>query len=749
VGRRALIIGIEDYPSVSDGSIDAKLPGTLGSALAFRDWLSAKWDAEQVAAADRQLIFCSEPIVQGGRPAARDDILQALLDLRSSGQNATEEFFFFFSGHGFSFVSPGARADMLIASNYKSMDLSGASACLNLDQTVYWLRQELGPGWQYYFVDACRNQLDGTKIAAGPLGLPNNPQTTGEATSFLLQSTIPAATAAVDGKFSSELMAGLKGRSTAKTWDETDADAMLVRYDTLRAYVRERMKTQRIYNKVEGEGGEADGIIARLKPAPSSKCEVRIEGSARSVSGFIEIVGRRTGRRRTALSGTSTQLDLKPDRYAVNIDLDEGHLRDNGREVTVLDDQVLTFQFDPVKSAPTFRESMRTFSDIVVPGGASIELHELITGERQIFRSGMPRAVPDGRYAATLRDRDDRVVKSDVVVVGQGQVVDVTDWSNSPPQTTIATRLPNKQGAVLFSETLAPVSDPDLGIWLALLGGGRILDGIDQRTYSKIAALPLHDFAAEVPGSSPLYLLAGFDDPATRLMVGVSAPGEGTIWKDAAQPGDLAGIRECYLPRQAGSQLVSLRIGDAPVYTVGSLASQNRATLMTLTLDEDEAPLVSQYLLPLGRLVGHLHPFIVSRLAGRNHLSDVKMLAQSVRAFRNRRDVSRSLPEFALESILNANWVDPVASALAAYELIRRGRTQRLAEVVHNLTTYFPELPDGAALTRRAGLGDVPYRPTPLFLDGLRAFEHIEQKLPLPAANLDYTSPWTAWREAR
>src|SRR4029077_12750278 len=105
----------------------------------------------------------------------------------------------------------------------------------------------------------------------------------------------------------------------------------------------------------------------------------------------------------------------------------------------------------------------------------------------------------------------------------------------TPPQTTIATRLPNKQGAVLFSETLAPVSDPDLGIWLALLGGGRILDGIDQRTYSKIAALPLHDFAAEVPGSSPLYLLAGFDDPATRLMVGVSAPGEGTIWKDAAQ----------------------------------------------------------------------------------------------------------------------------------------------------------------------------------------------------------------------
>ena len=749
MGHRALIIGIEDYPSVSDDSIDAKLAGTLNSALAFRDWLLAKWDAEQVAAADRQIIFCSEPIVQDGRHAARDDILQAMLDLRSSGQNATEEFFFFFSGHGFSFVSPGARADMLIASNYKSMELSGASSCLNLDQSIYWLRQELGPGWQYYFVDACRNQLDGTKIAPGSLGLPNNPQTTGEATSFLLQSTIPAATAAVDGTFSQELMAGLKGRSTAKTWDETDPDAMLVRYDTLRAYVRERMKTQRIYNKVEGEGGEADGIIIRLKPAPSSKCDVRIEGSAGSVSGFIDIDGRRTGRRRTALSGTSTQLDLKPDRYAVSIELDQGHVRDNGRDVTVLDDAVLTFQFDPATSAPTLGESMRTFSDIVVPGGASIELHELVTGERQVFRNDMPRAVPDGRYATILRDRDNRVVKSDVVVVGAGQVIDVTGWSNGPPRTTIATRLPNEQGALSFSETLAPVSDPDLGIWLALLGGGKILNGIDQRTYSKIGAFPLHDFGAEVPGSSPLYLLAGFDDPTTRLKVGVSTPEQVTIWTDATQPGDLIGIRECYLQRSAGSQLVSLRVGDAAAYTVASLTSQNRATLMTLTLDEDGAPIVSQYLLPLGRLAGNLDPFIASQLAGRNHLSDVKMLAQSVRAFRNRRDISTSFPEFALENVLYAKWVDPITPALAAYELIRRGRTQSLAEVVHNLTTYFPELPDDAALARLAGLGDAPYRPTPLFLDGLRAFEHIEQKLPLPAANLDYTSPWTAWREAR
>lgn len=750
MGHRALIIGVEDYPSVSDGSIEGKLLGTLDAAVAFRDWLTAKWNSENIPDAERQIIFCSEPVVAGGRPAARDDIVQGLLDLKAAGQNSTEELFFFFSGHGFSFVAPGARADMLIASNYRSMDLSGATACLNLDQAVYWLRQELGPGLQYYFVDACRNQLDGTRIAPGALGLPNNPQTTGEATSFLLQSTVPAATAAVDGKFSNELLAGLKGRSTAKTWDEADPDAMLVRYDTLRMYVRERLKTQRIHNKVEGEEGESDGIIARLKPAPSSKCEIRLQGFAGAVAGFVEINGRRAGRRRTSLTGPSTLLDLKPDRYSVRVDLTEGRVRDNDRDVTLFDDDVLTFEADTAGTPPELHPGSRSLSDIVVPGEISIELHELTTGERQIFRNDAFRAVPKGRYAATVRDRDQRVVKTDLVVVGAGQTVNVTDWRNSTPHVAIAARLPNLGGGVDFSESLGgPVSDPDLGIWLALLGGGRILACVGGADFSKIAPFPLHDFSGEVVGSSPLYVLAGFDDPTVALQIGVSGLAGPTTWHPAMQPGDLAGVREFYLRRHAGPQLVSFRIDSSQAYTIASLASPNRATLIILTLDEDGAPLVSQYLLPLGTLVGNLHPLVSSRIAGRNQLSDVKMLAETIRAFRSRRDVWKALPDHTLDEVLYMKWVDPIVSALAAYELLRRGRTEALPEVVRNLTTYFPDLPDGAALARLAKLRDDPYRPIPLFLDGLRAFADIEQELPLPAANLDYTSPWTAWRGAR
>src|SRR5262249_15776138 len=112
---RALIIGIENYAAVEDGSLAKSLPGTVKSAGDFKDWLSAKWRAEGVGETDTQMIICSEPALSGGRPATTKSILSAILELKRDGQGATDEFFFFFSGRGFSFVDNGFRADMLVA----------------------------------------------------------------------------------------------------------------------------------------------------------------------------------------------------------------------------------------------------------------------------------------------------------------------------------------------------------------------------------------------------------------------------------------------------------------------------------------------------------------------------------------------------------------------------------------------------------------------------------------------------------
>src|SRR4051794_39819440 len=93
---RALIIGIENYAAVDDGSLAKSLPGTVESAGNFKDWLSAKWKAEGVADADTQMIVCSEPALPGGRSATTKSILSAILELKRDGQGATDEFYFFF-----------------------------------------------------------------------------------------------------------------------------------------------------------------------------------------------------------------------------------------------------------------------------------------------------------------------------------------------------------------------------------------------------------------------------------------------------------------------------------------------------------------------------------------------------------------------------------------------------------------------------------------------------------------------------
>ena len=74
---RALIIAIEKYPNVSDGSMAKELPGTLEAGKAFRAWLTEKWRREGKAPADTQLIFCSEPKLDG-EGASRDEVLNAL-----------------------------------------------------------------------------------------------------------------------------------------------------------------------------------------------------------------------------------------------------------------------------------------------------------------------------------------------------------------------------------------------------------------------------------------------------------------------------------------------------------------------------------------------------------------------------------------------------------------------------------------------------------------------------------------------
>jgi len=746
---RALIIGIEQYPDVRDGSIAKSLPETSKSASDFRDWLLAKLMAEGVNAADTHLLL--QPVARGlnrgdlGGHPDRDSRDQEQGPERHGGILLLLQRTRLFIRRG---RNPFRHA---VASDFKSTTLSGG-ACLNLDKTIYWIRQHLGPGRHYYFVDACRNVLDETQIRPGGLLLPSNPQSSEEASTYVLQSANQGGVAAADGVFSDVLVSGLRGKGSAKTWDDRYDDAMVVRYDSLRKHMQDALKPREIYGTFAGVQGPEDAIFTTLRPVPTATCTVELDDAIAGAGGTIVCVGRRNATPlRTPVAGKSTGVRLTPDWYRVSFEsAGTGSVAAGPVNVEMYDDTKLRL---PV-AGPAGQANLNEIADgplteIVLPIGTSIELRDAASGTSTEFSGSVQRRIPKGRYSAVFRDDRARVVKRTDINIGDGNaVVDIGNWRASAPHVSIADKFPPDPRGVDFSESLgAPVSDPDLDLWLAIIGGGRILGSAPFVDYSKIAKLPLVDFSEEAPGSSPIYVLAAFEDVATRFDVGLSQAAEAS-WTTAKEPDGMPGIRHCLLRPPAGQQLISFRINGRAPYRVASLRSENRAKLVTVTLDQDNSQRISQYLLPIGKLLPELNQDVRARIERRNQLSDVRLLAQSARAFRRRRDVWKTVSDYALNDVLDSKWVDPIASALAAYELLRRGRSDLISVVVQNMITYFPELPDTRALAVLAGRLPVEYGGVPFFLDGLRAFPGIEQILPLPASKLDYNSPWTAWRGA-
>ncbi len=103
-----------------------------------------------------------------------------------------------------------------------------------------------------------------------------------------------------------------------------------------------------------------------------------------------------------------------------------------------------------------------------------------------------------------------------------------------------------------------------------------------------------------------------------------------------------------------------------------------------------------------------------------------------------------------LYDTLNGKWLNPLMAIMSSYELIRRGRVDRLGTAIRNLRAFFSDIPDTDVLANLAGTerdGVWPSRP-PLFLEGLLAVPNYQELSPLDADRLDFRGPWTAWRSA-
>jgi hypothetical protein len=748
---RALIIAIQNYDKATSGFTANKLEGTLDAAKAFRAWLEEKWQREGV---DHSLLFCSEPQLPGERGAASQDIIDALVELQK-GRDATENLYVYFSGHGFRAQGETIKlADVLVCADFIDTQRS-AAACFKLDALVAGLRESLGTGFHFYFIDACRNEV--SKAVLSNI-MPFDGRGSEEPSVFVLQSTVANAPALVGGPFAQLLVKGLRGAGKAKVWVPPITKSMKVRFDSLRGFLTDGLKkVQPITQSTSGEKGENDAILATITPIDPSVLTLTIAGYQTGMSGTASIAVFGGAPAAYDIIGPTLKLELPPNFYMLTVTIDSAALAPAGpidldlfesRNVTVT---VQTPMCDG-QGAPPIPEPHSGHVRLSIPADTRLLMQHVDTGRESLLTAlSQELTLPQGAYRAELQTRAGQTIVVKEITVAPGSTVDLApaSWQGDAARESIARRFPHRHGGIDFSESLGgAVTDPDLSIWLSIIGGGRIIGtGGD---FSKIAPLPLADFSAEPPGASPIYMLAGLVDPNIPLVVGVSSAMAPPQWIDMGRPPDLDGVHEAVTRQPPGQWFVTFCIGAQPAYTVTSAASPNRATLIVLTLDSDGQPRVSQYLLPIGHLTANLNPEVRQRLEYRNQLHDVQVLARLSRAFRKRRRIQDEFKAHELQELLYAKWLDPIGASLAAYESLRRNRgSGLLVDVANNMARYFGDLPDTAAIQRLSGVNQRA-RPlgVPLFLDGLRAFADDEIALPFPKPLLDYTGVWTAWRGA-
>src|SRR5438132_12888333 len=100
---------------------------------------------------------------------SRAEIVDAIYDLLTKGQNTTEELYFYYAGHGFGYeISPyQAPIDLLVGAEFARPDLTG-SECVQFQEVKEILRRCMGPGVHYFFIDACRNKIKQNDIVPAP-----------------------------------------------------------------------------------------------------------------------------------------------------------------------------------------------------------------------------------------------------------------------------------------------------------------------------------------------------------------------------------------------------------------------------------------------------------------------------------------------------------------------------------------------------------------------------------------------------
>lgn len=850
MAARAFVIAIEDYGA---GNFLPPLPGCNRDADSFIRWLLEKKlknvKPEQVSDFIR---CCSGKDIAEGKDlewrtagTTSGEIISELAKCVKLWADRTDEFYFFYSGHGFSYSNSAweKSVDVLVASDFTDLE-TGGRACLPLDEIRVKLWKSLGPRHHYYFIDACRNLIPAEQLSLSGTGLGFPTSQLGTPTVYRMFSTAQNKTSDTQSGFTPALVRGLHGGGRAKG---LRSNQMFVIFDLLGEYMRKSMR-QSGQDVEYGRDGSGEGYILKIDPIENSACEISVEG-ARPEDEFTltvrDIKGLDTEH---DFKGGSFKVQLFPDEYFLELKNDSGTVTRKEPPppdaVDLYDPSHITFEFQPSASAVTetattpaaARASLEAAVDellesnitlnqavaeltklykqkalaqhetrawegdpvnvslplnITVSMGAAIAKttnRSLSTAVESDSSSSLPlaatlrlKAAPEtevqaenlktgeilkgagaleseaaaGEYVLRLIERGVTVSRRNVTLkAGEMLSLDLLAREKDEIRDTIikAVGADTVEGASVFSEhALGPLVNDDLALWLSLFGASRIVGMPGE--FSKLVRLKLETFDDVKQGESVVYLLAGFEKSEGPFGVGLSS-GQHVDWERPREVEGLFRIYERRFEAETGAHLLSLKIPNQPPATFAVHCLPNRATLVAVAEDKEGRLTFHQFLLPLRHLFEHLGP-TVQAYSERNMLGVVRTMALAQSQFARKRSVQKLLKETDEETwddLVNHHWLDPLMALVVAYDIIRHGTIEQgkklLGLVNSTLRKDFEGMGDVEALAKLIGAyWSIPTSP-PLLLDGVLAFDDVEEKqmLPLSPDRLDYKSTWTSWR---
>lgn len=770
---RAFVIAVEDY---GKGNFLPSLPGTNDQAEEFIQWLV---QTKKVKKAD--ILCCADAAVKARTTGTtRAEIIAELAKAVNQWADSTEEFYFYFSGHGFSYSTSAFEksVDILVASDFKDL-ATGGGACLKLDEIKTKLWKSLGPKHHYYFIDACRNQIPQDAIDPAGTGLGFPTSQLGTPTVYKLFSTAQGAVSKTESGFTPLLIKGLNGGGRAKG---LRTGRMYVIFDLLGEYLRKELEAQGQDVDFTREGS-GEGLLLELKPIPQTKCEINV-AKAKPADEFVLTIQDIKGfGKEQKFKGPSFQFTLFPDDYSFELKHSSGKvLRKPPPDdpVDLYDPCVLNFELKvpPPPSSKATKKSMG-FEAVAEPGAidpgvtvspqsflhvkgpstehTEIEVLSLRTGEVERAPQEFKKQMPPGDYVVKLRERGITVSKHEVsVTAGKTKTVNVLARPKDKVRSSIlkAVKADDVEGASVFSErSLGPLASQDLGLWLSLFGASRILGEPGQ--FTKLEKLKLETFDHLKKDQAVVYVLAGFEKSVGTFGAGLSS-GPEVDWQVLKPVKGLEKIYELGLPAGVGPHLLSFKIPKRSPITCAVHCLPNRATLATLAQNKDGGLSFHQLILPIKHLQKHLDPVLRDYLRG-NMLSVVRTITLAQSQFARKRSVQDQLKKTdpqVWHDLTVQKWLDPLMALIAAYDVLRHGtidQARKLLQIVNsNLRKHFEGIGDVEAIAKLLGTEwKLPTSP-PLFLDGVLAFDDVQEKqtLPLSPDRLDYSSPWTVWQRA-